>query len=321
MLAAGLVAKKAVEAGLKIKPTVKASLSPGSRVVSKYLETTGLQPYLDQLGFQTTGYGCMTCIGNSGPLDPRVEEVVVGNDLIVASVLSGNRNFEARVHQSVKANFLMSPPLVVAFALAGRIDVDVQNEPIGRGADGREVFLKDLWPTTEEVSALLKQAFDAATFREMYSDFAAINPLWNTVQGTAGATYEWDANSTYIQEPPFFTNFSPDAGTSSDILHARPLAIFGDSVTTDHISPAGAIKPSSPAASTCSRRAWRSRTSTRTARGRGNDRIMTRGTFANVRIKNLMVPGVEGGVTAYQPDGEQMSIYDAAVKYQALMCR
>ncbi len=318
MLAAGLVAKKAIEKGLKIKPTVKASLSPGSRVVTAYLESTGLQPYLDQLGFQTTGYGCMTCIGNSGPLDPRVEEVVVGNDLIVASVLSGNRNFEARVHQSVKANFLMSPPLVVAFALAGRIDIDVEHEAIGHDQNGAEVLLKDIWPSTEEVSELLKQAFDSAKFREMYGgDFASINPMWNTVQGSDGAVYEWDASSTYIQEPPFFTNFSMESGTSSDILHARPLAIFGDSVTTDHISPAGAIKPSSPAGLYLQQKGVSIEDFNSYGSRRGNDRIMTRGTFANVRIKNLMVPGVEGGVTTYQPEGDQMSIYDAATKYQA----
>ena len=320
MLAAGLVAKKAIERGMKIKPTVKASLSPGSRVVTEYLESTGLQKYLDQLGFQTTGYGCMTCIGNSGPLDPRVEEVVTGNDLIVASVLSGNRNFEARVHQSVKANFLMSPPLVVAFALAGRIDVDVESEPLGQDRDGNAVFLRDVWPTTEEVSELLKQAFDASKFREMYGgDFAQLNPMWNTVQGSEGAVYEWDASSTYIQEPPFFTNFSPsaEAGASADILHARPLAIFGDSVTTDHISPAGAIKPSSPAGLYLQQKGVSIEDFNSYGSRRGNDRVMTRGTFANVRIKNLMVPGVEGGVTTYQPDGEPMSIYDAATKYQA----
>jgi len=318
MLAAGLVAKKAIERGMKIKPTVKASLSPGSRVVTEYLESTGLQKYLDQLGFQTTGYGCMTCIGNSGPLDPRVEEVVVGHDLIVASVLSGNRNFEARVHQSVKANFLMSPPLVVAFALAGRIDIDVEHEAIGRDRSGAEVMLKELWPSTEEVSQLLKQAFDATKFREMYGgDFAQLNPMWNTVQGADGAVYEWDANSTYIQEPPFFTNFAMEAGTSSDILHARPLAIFGDSVTTDHISPAGAIKPTSPAGLYLQQKGVEIEDFNSYGSRRGNDRIMTRGTFANVRIKNLMVPGVEGGVTTYQPEGEQMSIYDAATKYQA----
>jgi aconitate hydratase len=317
MLAAGLVAKKAVEKGLKVRPTVKMSLAPGSRVVTEYLENTGLQLYLDELGFHTVGYGCTTCIGNSGPLDPRVEEVVTGNDLVVASVLSGNRNFEARVHQAVKANFLMSPPLVVAFALAGRVDIDMQKEPLGRDKEGNEVFLKDLWPSNHEVSELLKKAFDSETFKRLYGDFEAATPLWNEVSAPSGNVYEWDTTSTYIQEPPFFTNFSMEAGTFSDICNARPLAIFGDSVTTDHISPAGAIKPSSPAGQYLQQKGVGIEDFNSYGSRRGNDRVMTRGTFANVRIKNLMVPGVEGGVTLHQPEGEQMSIYDAAVRYQA----
>ncbi len=317
MLAAGIVAKKAVERGMKVRPTVKTSLAPGSRVVTEYLEKTGLQAYFDTLGFYTVGYGCTTCIGNSGPLDPHLEKAVVDNDFVVASVLSGNRNFEARVHQSVKANFLMSPPLVVAFALAGHIDLDVENEPLGKDSDGNDVYLKDVWPTTQEIDEALKLAFDPATYLEMYSDFNGQNPLWAAVEAPTGNLYEWDTASTYIQEPPFFANFGMEAGTSSDIKKARPLGIFGDSVTTDHISPAGAIKPSSPAGQYLQQHGVEIQDFNSYGSRRGNDRVMTRGTFANVRIKNLMVPGVEGGVTIHQPDGEQMSIFDAATRYQA----
>lgn len=316
MLAAGLVAKKAVERGLQVQPAVKASLAPGSRVVTEYLEKTGLQPYLDALGFQTVGYGCTTCIGNSGPLDPRIEEVIVDNDLVVASVLSGNRNFEARVHQNVKANFLMSPPLVVAFALAGHIDINMDAEPLGVDKDGTDVYLRDLWPSTDEISQLLRQAFDAKTFERMYSDFAEQNPLWNAVPSSTGALYEWDKNSTYIQEPPFFTNFGMEPSRVLDIVKARPLAVFGDSVTTDHISPAGAIKPSSPAGWYLQAKDVEMRDFNSYGSRRGNDRIMTRGTFANVRIKNLMAPGTEGGVTRIYPGGEQLPIYDAAIRYK-----
>jgi len=316
MLGAGLVAKKAVEKGLSVRPTVKTSLAPGSRVVTHYLQKTGLQPYLDQLGFNLVGYGCTTCIGNSGPLDPRIEEVVTKNDLIVASVLSGNRNFEARIHQSVKANFLMSPPLVVAFALAGRVDIDLSREPIGKGKDDLDVHLHDLWPSLAEVRDLLFSAFDAETFRKLYKDFGQ-NPLWNEIPSSVGELYLWDPESTYIQEPPFFENFSNEPGRIKDIKGARPLAIFGDSVTTDHISPAGAIKKTSPAGIYLQEKGVSPEDFNSYGSRRGNDRVMTRGTFANVRIKNLMVPGVEGGVTLYQPGGQQMSIYDAAMRYQS----
>ncbi len=316
MLAAGLVAKKAVEKGLSIKPTVKTSLAPGSRVVTEYLTNSGLMPYLDQIGFHVVGYGCTTCIGNSGPLDPRIEEIVTGNDLVVASVLSGNRNFEARVHQNVKANFLMSPPLVVAFALAGNVAIDMVHEPLGQGHDG-PVYLKDIWPTLDEVRDLLQTSFDADTFRRLYADFAAENPLWNDIHAPTGNLYEWNEQSTYIQEPPFFENFGMEAGTISNITGARPLAIFGDSVTTDHISPAGAIKPSSPAGQYLQANGVQIEDFNSYGSRRGNDRVMTRGTFANVRIKNLMVPGSEGGVTKLQPTGETMSIYDAAQSYAA----
>jgi len=316
MLAAGLLAKKAVERGLTVRAAVKNSLAPGSRVVTEYLQKTGLQVYLDQLGFNLVGYGCTTCIGNSGPLDPTIEQVVAEHDLIAASVLSGNRNFEARVHQSIKANFLMSPPLVVAFALAGRIDVDLSNEPLGRGKDGQPVYLGDVWPSLEEINALLRSAFDADTYRRLYSNFAEQNPLWNEIPTTTGSVYNWDPESTYIQEPPYFENFSNAVGSWVDVRGARSLAIFGDSVTTDHISPAGAIKASSPAGLYLQAKAIVIEDFNSYGSRRGNHEVMLRGTFANVRIKNLMVPGVEGGVTIHQPSGERMSIYDAAMRYQ-----
>ncbi len=316
MLAAGLVAKKAVEKGLKPKPSVKTSLGPGSRVVTEYLNKTGLQNYLDQIGFNTVGYGCTTCIGNSGPLDSGIESAIVENDIIAASVLSGNRNFEARVHQNIKANFLMSPPLVVAFALAGRVNIDMSQEPIGKGSDGADVYLKDIWPTADEVKAVMGAAMDAETYRRLYSDFTSENPLWNEIPSTTGDVYKWDENSTYIQQPPFFENFGMDAGTAKNIEGARALAIFGDSVTTDHISPAGSIKATSPAGVYLQANGVTPADFNSYGSRRGNDRIMTRGTFANVRIKNLMVDGVEGGVTKLQPSGEQLSIYDAAMKYQ-----
>ncbi len=244
MLAAGLVAKKAVERGLFVSPRVKASLAPGSRVVTEYLAKTGLQPYLDRLGFHVVGYGCTTCIGNSGPLDSGIEQAVTQNDLVTAAVLSGNRNFEARIHQNIKANFLMSPPLVVAFALAGRADIDMTSEPIGVGRDGKPVFLRDVWPTTAEVQQALLASVDAATYRRLYADLAAANPLWREIPAATGTVYAWDPQSTYIQQPPFFEGFSLEPSPLSDIRGARALAIFGDSVTTDHISPAGAIKAS-----------------------------------------------------------------------------
>ena len=316
MLAAGLVAKKAYERGLKVRPAVKTSLAPGSRVVSHYLEKTGLQKYLDDIGFNLVGYGCTTCIGNSGPLDPRIEEVVTSNDLVGASVLSGNRNFEARVHQNIRANFLMSPPLVVAFALAGTVKIDLTREPLGKDKKGADVFLRDIWPRLDEVNDLMSSAFDPATYRELYSSFAEQNPLWDQVPAVAGVVYKWDSESTYIQEPPYFEGFGMQPAPIKEIRAARPLAIFGDSVTTDHISPAGAIKPTSPAGLYLQSRGVAVRDFNSYGSRRGNHEVMMRGTFANVRIKNLMVPGVEGGVTVHQPEGEVMSIYDAAVKYE-----
>jgi aconitate hydratase len=317
MLAAGLLAKKAVEKGLSVPPYVKTSLAPGSRVVTEYLAKTGLQPYLDQLKFYLVGYGCTTCIGNSGPLHPAIEEAITKNDIVGASVLSGNRNFEARVHQSIKANFLMSPPLVVAFALAGKVDIDLSSEPLGKGKDGKDVYLRDIWPQLDEVSAMLRTAMDPETYRRLYGDFAGQNPMWNQIPSSTGAVYDWDEKSTYIQEPPFFETFKMQTERVTDIHKARALAIFGDSVTTDHISPAGAIKKNSPAGKYLLENGVEEKDFNSYGARRGNDRVMTRGTFANVRIKNLMVPGVEGGVTIYQPDGVQMTIYDAAMKYQS----
>ena len=318
MLAAGLVAKKAVEKGLAKRPTVKASLAPGSRVVTEYLKKAGLQSFLDQLGFNLVGYGCTTCIGNSGPLDSRIEEVVTQHDVIGASVLSGNRNFEARVHQSIKANFLMSPPLVVAFALAGRVNIDLTKEPLGTSKDGKPVYLRDIWPSLSEVRDLLFSALDPDTYRRLYVAFSAENPLWNEIPSSSGAVYEWDPESTYIQEPPFFAQFGLTPGTIGNITGARPLAIFGDSVTTDHISPAGSIKATSPAGVYLQEKGVAVADFNSYGSRRGNDRVMTRGTFANVRIKNLMVSGIEGGVTKFQPSGEQMSIYTAAMKYRSV---
>jgi aconitate hydratase len=316
MLAAGLVAKKAVERGLTVNPMVKASLAPGSRVVTDYLTRTKLQPYLDQLGFNLVGYGCTTCIGNSGPLDAPIEEAVVKNDFVAASVLSGNRNFEARVHQNIKANFLMSPPLVVAFALAGRVDIDLSQEPLGKGKDGRDVFLRDLWPSLKEVRDQLQAALHPDVFRKLYADFAAQNPKWNEIPAATGHVYAFAADSTYIQEPPFFANFSLQPGSIAEITGARALAVFGDSVTTDHISPAGSIKKTSPAGQYLLANGVTYEDFNSYGSRRGNDRVMTRGTFANVRIKNLMVGGEEGGVTLLQPEGVKKSIYDAALEYQ-----
>ncbi|HEX3857091.1 MAG TPA: aconitate hydratase, partial [Verrucomicrobiae bacterium] len=292
MLAAGLLAKKAVERGLTVNSTVKSSLAPGSRVVTDYLNKTGLAPYLDKLGFQTVGYGCTTCIGNSGPLHPAIEDAIVKNNLVAASVLSGNRNFEARVHQNIKANFLMSPPLVVAFALAGRVDIDMNHDPIGKDKNGADVFLKDLWPTLQEVRDLMQAALQPEVFRKLYKDFAGQNPKWNEIPSSTGNVYEWDKKSTYIQEPPFFENFSMKPGELHEIKNARALAIFGDSVTTDHISPAGSIKKTSPAGKYLIENGVTAEDFNSYGSRRGNDRVMTRGTFANVRIKNLMVPGV-----------------------------
>jgi aconitate hydratase len=325
MIAAGLLAKKAVERGLRVDPAVKTSLAPGSRVVSDYLSKTGLQKYLDQLGFNLVGYGCTTCIGNSGPLHPNIEKAIHEYDLVAASVLSGNRNFEARVHQHIKANFLMSPPLVVAFALAGRVHIDLSRDPLARDKDGKETFLRDLWPTLSEILDTMQSALTPETFRKFYRDFADQNPKWNEIPSSSGDVYQWDEKSDYIHEPPFFQNFSIEPVRIEEIRGARALGIFGDSVTTDHISPAGAIKETSPAGRYLVSRGIQPRDFNSYGSRRGNDLVMTRGTFANVRIKNLMVPGTEGGLTKYfgpsrtggskNGEGEQMSIFEAAVNY------
>src|ERR1700751_3719186 len=328
MSAAGLLAKKAVERGLRVDPGVKTSLAPGSRVVSDYLEKTGLQKYLDQLGFNLVGYGCTTCIGNSGPLHPNIEKTIHQYDLVAASVLSGNRNFEARVHQHIKANFLMSPPLVVAFALAGRVHIDLSRESLGRDKDGNETFLRDLWPTLSEIRDTLQSALTPETFRKFYRDFADQNPKWNEIPSSTGDIYQWDEKSDYIHEPPFFQNFSMEPGHIEEIRSARALGIFGDTVTTDHISPAGAIRETSPAGKYLMSRGINPRDFNSYGSRRGNDLVMTRGTFSNVRIKNLIVPGTEGGVTKYYGSSDAsspkergegaastMSIFDAAMKY------
>ncbi len=309
MVAAGLLAKKAVELGLYTPAHVKTSLGPGSRAVTEYLKAAGLLPYLEKLGFSVVGYGCTTCIGNSGPLPEAIERTVLDNDLVACSVLSGNRNFEARVHQNVKANFLMSPPLVVAFALAGRVPFDVEKEPIGAGKNG-PVYLRDIWPSNEEIAALLHFSAEAGAYKS-YADVGADNPLWDAVPAPTGAVYEWDRDSTYIQEPPFFVNGKT---TGASIKGARALAIFGDSVTTDHISPAGGIKPTSPAGLYLTGHGVQKADFNSYGARRGNHEVMMRGTFANVRIRNLMVPGSEGGITL--KGGEQRAIYDAAMEYQ-----
>ncbi len=316
MLAAGLLAKKAVERGLTVNAKVKTSLAPGSRAVTEYFEKTGLQRYLNQLGFDLVGYGCTTCIGNSGPLAPAIEELLQQNDVVAASVLSGNRNFEARVHQSIKANFLMSPPLVVAYALSGNVLVDLVNEPLGKDKEGKNVYLKEIWPTLEEISAVAASAFDPDTYQRLYSDVEHKNQLWNEIPNVGGEVYEWDTTSTYIQEPPYFEGFTRSPEKVVDIINARPLAIFGDSVTTDHISPAGAIKPSSSAGVYLQERGVATLDFNSYGSRRGNHEVMVRGTFANVRIKNLIVPGAEGGVTVHYPSGEQMGIYEASIRYQ-----
>ena len=311
MLAAGLLAKKAAALGLKPPAHVKTSLGPGSRAVTEYLNKAGLMDALEQIGFSVVGYGCTTCIGNSGPLKPEIEKAIADNDLVVASVLSGNRNFEARVHQAVKANFLMSPPLVVAFALAGRVDIDFEKEALGTGKDGQPVYLKDLWPSAADIAAVMGTATDAAAYRKIYADVGADNPLWDAVSAPTGTVYEWDAKSTYIQQPPFFTG---SKAATPAIRGAHALAIFGDSVTTDHISPAGGIKPTSPAGLYLTEHGVAKADFNSYGARRGNHEVMMRGTFANVRIRNLMIPGSEGGITL--KDGEEKPIYDAAMAYQ-----
>ena len=314
LLAAGLLAKKAVERGLTVKKHIKTSLAPGSRVVTDYLTRAGLLPYLEQLGFYLAGYGCTTCIGNAGPLAQPIEEAITGNDLVCAAVLSGNRNFEARIHPNIRANFLASPPLVVCYAIAGTMLTDLMSEPLGKGKKGEDVWIGDIWPTTQEIHDCMKFAMDPKTFQRLYGDFTKDNPLWMNIPAPSGQVYTWPA-STYIAEPPFFKDFGMQPGKVEGIAGAKILGIFGDSVTTDHISPAGSIKPTSPAGIFLQENDVAVLDFNSYGARRGNHDVMMRGTFANVRIKNLMLPGTEGGMTTYK--GERLPIYDAAMKYIA----
>ena len=316
LLAAGLVAKKAAERGLKPPAYVKTSLAPGSKVVTEYLTEAGLLPYLEQVGFGVVAYGCTTCIGNSGPLPAPVSNAITEGNLVAAAVLSGNRNFEGRVNPFVKANYLASPPLVVAYALAGTVDIDLAREPIGLDQAGQPVMLKDIWPTQKEVSDLIASSIKPEMYQKSYGNVFDGNPQWNEIPVAGGELYQWNEASTYIQQPPFFEEMTTDVPSIKPLNNLRVLAIFGDSVTTDHISPAGNIAENSPAGKYLISLGVKKADFNQYGTRRGNDRVMTRGTFANIRIKNLMVPGVEGGVTVHQPDGEQLSIYEAAMKYK-----
>jgi aconitate hydratase len=316
MLAAGLVAKKAAARGLTSKPWVKPSLGPGSLVVTEYLKKTGLLAELEKVNFFVVGYGCTTCIGNSGPLPAEISKGIAEGDLAVASVLSGNRNFEGRVHPEVKMNYLASPPLVVAYALAGTLDIDLTKDPIANGSDGHPVYLKDIWPTNKEVSDAIAGAINPQMFKDSYADVFKGDSRWNAIASPDGQTYAWD-DSTYIKNPPYFDNMTAEAGTIEDIHGARAMGIFGDSITTDHISPAGSIKKDSPAGRFLISKGVEPKDFNSYGSRRGNDDVMVRGTFANIRIKNLMLDGVEGGFTKYIPTGEEMAIYDAAMKYKA----
>ncbi len=316
LMAAGLLAKKAVQKGLQAKPWVKTSLAPGSKVVTEYLQEAGLTPYLDALGFHLVGYGCSTCIGNSGPLPEPVAEAVVQGDLVVAAVLSGNRNFEGRINPHVRMNYLASPPLVVAYALAGEVGKDLNNEPLGYDRNGRAVFLKDIWPTNEEVRAAIAASVKPDQFRTQYARAMEGDALWQQLQPGGGSTFTWDPKSTYVRKPTFLENIPKDPKPLTDIKGARVLALLGDSVTTDHISPAGNIAKTSPAAKYLMEQGVEPKDFNSYGARRGNHEVMVRGTFANIRLKNLLVPGVEGGVTVHIPTRERMSIYDASVKYQ-----
>jgi len=315
MIAAGLVARNALQKGLQVKPWVKTSLAPGSQVVSDYLEKAELQDDLDALGFNLVGYGCTTCIGNSGPLAENIENAVKENDLTVCGVLSGNRNFEGRIHQNVKANYLASPPLVVAYAIAGSMQLDLYNDPIGQDKDGNDVYLKDIWPTNQEIKDAVSIAVTPEMFKERYGNIFEGPSEWQAVKSPTGQTYSWDMTSTYVQNPPFFEGMTGEVNAFADITGAKALAVLGDSVTTDHISPAGAIKGDSPAGGYLQNHQVSPRDFNSFGSRRGNHEVMMRGTFANVRIRNEMVPGVEGGVTRYLSTNEQMPIYDAAMKY------
>ncbi len=316
MLGAGLLAKKAVEKGLSVHPEVKTSLAPGSRVVTDYFEKTGLQKYLDDLGFDLVAYGCTTCIGNSGPLNEDIEKAIKEHDIITASVLSGNRNFEARIHGTVKANFLMSPPLVIAYAIAGRIDIDFENEPLGSDKKGNPVYLREIWPSNEEIQKAVSKGIAPEMFKKRYSRIAEENPIWKTITVEETAKYNWDSKSTYIRLPPYFEEFALDVPKTGKMENMRPLALFGDSVTTDHISPAGAFSKNTPAGNYLISKGVDPSDFNSYGSRRGNHEVMMRGTFGNVRIRNLMAGGQEGGYTKLMPEGQLMAIYDAAQEYQ-----
>jgi aconitate hydratase len=317
MVGAGLVAKKAVEKGLTVKPYVKTSLAPGSRVVTEYLKRANLIDPLAKLGFNVVGYGCTTCIGNSGPLPGEVAKAVTGSDLVAAAVLSGNRNFEGRIHPLVKANFLASPPLVVAYALAGTVDIDLDKEPLGIDKNGQPVFLKDLWPSQQEIAETIASSLNVGMFQDRYSSVFDGSDMWKAIKISGGDIYDWDENSTYIHHPPYFQSVTPEVPAVSDIKGARVLALFGDSITTDHISPAGNIAPDSPAGKFLQERGVPPKDFNQYGTRRGNDLVMVRGTFANIRLKNLLAVPKEGNWTKHFPDGGEMSIYDAAMKYKA----
>jgi len=315
LVAAGLVAKKAVEKGLTRKPWVKTSLAPGSKVVTEYLAQAGLTPYLEKLGFQTVGYGCTTCIGNSGPLEEPISKAIESGALVAAAVLSGNRNFEGRVHAEVRANYLASPPLVVAYALAGTIDFDPFSEPLGTGSDGAPVFLRDVWPTRAEVQGAIDASIDRGMFEKVYGAVFDGDEEWRKLSVPTGDRYAWDPASTYVKHPPYFEGMTRDPAPLTDIHDARVLLKLGDSITTDHISPAGSIKKSGPAGQYLLEHGVEVKDFNSYGSRRGNDEVMVRGTFANVRLRNLLAPGTEGGVTRHFPGGEPMSVYDAAVRY------
>ena len=317
MVAAGLLAKKAVERGLERKPWVKSSLAPGSKVVTEYYEKAGLDRYLDELGFNTVGYGCTTCIGNSGPLPEEISEAVGEGDLVVCSVLSGNRNFEARIHPEVKANYLASPPLVVAYSLAGRMDIDLLNEPLGQGDDGNDVFLHDIWPTSQEINTVIASSVQNEMFTRTYADVFTGDETWRTLPVPEGELFAWDPESTYVRRPPYFDDMPREPQPVEDIHGARCLVLLGDSVTTDHISPAGAIRPDSPAGKYLVEHGVERKDFNSYGSRRGNHEVMVRGTFANVRLRNLLVPGSEGTWTVHVPSGEEMTIFDASQRYLA----
>jgi len=317
MVGAGLLAKKAVELGLRRRPWVKSSLAPGSRVVTDYYERAGLQQYLDELGFNTVGYGCTTCIGNSGPLPDEISAAVNEGDLVVCSVLSGNRNFEARIHPEVKANYLASPPLVVAYSLAGRMDIDLLNEPIGEDSDGNDVFLYDLWPSSQEVANVIAESVQNEMFTRTYADVFTGDERWRDLPVPEGELFAWDSGSTYVRRPPYFDGMPREPQPVEDVAGARCLVLLGDSVTTDHVSPAGAIRPDSPAGTYLVEHGIERKDFNSYGSRRGNHEVMVRGTFANVRLRNLLVPGSEGTWTVHIPSGDEMTIFEASERYLA----